>query len=138
MKFRNTMLGVAMMLSTAGFAQQINPITKAVLDGYTEYLKENPKDFQTYFERASQYYQLSMYDEALADVAKAIEYTPKKEGDWLMQEYSLLSDIAVENKDYNTALKAIESALEINPEYYPNIYKKGNIQLYLNMPEEGH
>lgn len=138
MKFRNTMLGVTLMLSTAGFAQQINPITKAVLDGYTEYLKENPKDFQTYFERASQYYQLSMYDEALADVAKAIEYTPKKEADWLMQEYSLLSDIAVENKDYNTALKAIESALEINPEYYPNIYKKGNIQLYLNMPEEAY
>ena len=62
-------------------AQQINPITRAMLNGYNEILQQNPKDYNTLYERAAQYYRISQYDNALNDLTKAIEYTPAKEKD---------------------------------------------------------
>ena len=119
-------------------AQQINPITKAVLDGYGEILKENPKDYFTLYERAAQYYRLNLYDNALNDITKAIEYTPAKESDLRLSEFSLLADVAIETKDYELALKAIDEALSLAPSNYANVYKKGNILLYLNRPEDAY
>lgn len=119
-------------------AQQINPITRAMLNGYSEILKENPKDYQTLFERAAQYYQISQYDNALNDLKKAIEYTPAKDTDLRLREFSLLADASIETKDYELALKSINNALELQPENYANIYKKGNILLYLQRPQEAY
>ncbi|MDE6217658.1 MAG: hypothetical protein K2F64_01505, partial [Muribaculaceae bacterium] len=120
------------------FSQQIDPLTKAMLSGYDELLKENPKDYQTYYERAAQYYQLSLYDRAFNDIAKALEFTPAKEAAMVAQEYSLLSDIAVAAKDYQKALTAIERALAISPDSYADLYRKGNVLLYLNQPQEAY
>ena len=49
-----------------------------MLRGYQEILNENPKDYTTLYQRATQYYNLSMYDEALVDIIKALDYTPEK------------------------------------------------------------
>lgn len=119
-------------------AQQINPITKAMLNGYNEILKENPKDFATLYERAAQYYRISQYDNALNDLTKALEFTPEKEKDLRLSELTLLADAAVETGNYELALKAIDDALSIQPSNYANTYKKGNILLYLNQPQEAY
>ena len=139
MKYRR--LAVSLLLSgltLAGTAQQIPPLAKAMLDGYTAVLAQDPKDYQTLYERAAQYYSLSLYDQALLDVSKAIQYTPSKETALLAQEYSLLADIRLEEKEYGKALEAVESALTYAPESYADIYKKGNICLHLKRPDEAY
>lgn len=130
---------IALTLGCASAAAQtISPIARAMLEGYTELLKEDPKDYTTLYERGAQYFALSMYDNALSDIVKAIEYTPVKEQQMLVQEYSLLADICIELKQYPQALKAVEQALAINPDNYTNLYKKGNICLYLKQPQEAY
>lgn len=138
MKLSAILAGLAITLTVPCFAQQINPITKAMLDGYEEILKENPKDYQTLFERASQYYQLGQFDNAFNDIAKALQNTPEKDTEMWMREYGLLADISIAAKDYEKALSATEKALTIKSDSYPDLYKKGNILLYLNQPEEAY
>lgn len=131
MKIRHILAVAALLSSCICSAQQLNPITKAVLQGYEDILKENPKDFTTLYQRAAQYFNLSMYDNALADISKAIDCTPQKEKSMLASEFSLLADIDIELKEYDKALAAVEKALEINPDSYADLYRKGNIQLHL-------
>ena len=138
MKFRSIMIGSAMAVSLMAAAQQINPITKAVLNGYQEILNKNPKDYETLYQRATQYYNLNMYDEALVDIIKAIDYTPAKEKNTRVDEFSLMADIYIQTKEYDKALTAINSVLAIIPDDYAMLYKKGNICLYLNQPEEAN
>ncbi|MDE5772831.1 MAG: hypothetical protein K2H86_00050, partial [Muribaculaceae bacterium] len=138
MNIKYSLICLALAASIGVSAQQINPITKAMLNGYDEILKENPKDYQTLYERAAQLYRLSFYDQALNDVTKAIEYTPAKEKVYKVQELSLLTDIAIEMHNYDVALRAVNEALEIDPDSYANIYKKGNVCLLLNKPEDAY
>lgn len=135
---RNLLIGSAICVAMAGNAQQINPMTRAVLNGYQEVLDENPKDYQTLYERAGQYYRLDMYNEALVDIIKAIDYTPAKETIMKSNEYSLLADIYIQTKEYEKALSAVQSALDITPGDYALVYKKGNICLYLKKGEEAY
>ncbi len=138
MRLRHILYIPALALAFTINAQQINPITKAVLDGYTQTLKENPKDFETLYQRAAQYYSLSMYDNALADVVRAIDCTPTKEKDYLMREFALLADIDIELKEYSKALSAVDKALDLNPDSYPDLYRKGNILLHLKDGEAAY
>lgn len=119
-------------------AQRIDPITQAVLNGYTEILKDNPKDYETLYERASQYQQLGMSSNALEDVKMALSVTPKKNTAMLESEYILMAAAATSLKDYDTALSAVNEALAINPGNYSNIYRKGNILLEMNRPEDAY
>lgn len=124
------LLSAAMALTAS--AQQINPITQAMLDGYEQLLKENPNDYFTLYERASQYYRMSRYDMALNDIKRSIAVTPAKEKDQLAAEYSLCADIYIQLNEYQQALAAVDSALMLSPNSYPLLYMKGNICLYLN------
>jgi tetratricopeptide (TPR) repeat protein len=116
--------------------QQINPITQATLDAYKSMLEENPNDYVVYYQRAAQYYQLSMYDNALDDVQRAISLTPAKEKDSLLREYTLLANIQTEKKDYASALNAVNAALELSPNDYALLYLKGNTCIHLNLLSE--
>lgn len=142
MKAKDILTGLAIAtLGTLPFcakAQQINPITKAMLDGYTEVLRENPSDYFTLYQRGAQYYQLSMYDQALNDLMKALSVTPHEEKDMLNREYSLLADINIEIKDYEKALDNVNKALNLQPDNYADLYKKGNICLYLNRGQDAY
>ncbi len=129
---------LAICASFACSAQQINPITKAMLNGYTELLKENPKDYQTLYERAAQYYQLSRYEDAHSDLVKALQYTPAKEKALRESELSLMADVAIEMKNYELALSSVNELLTLSPDNYAYTYKKGNILLYLDRPEEAY
>lgn len=138
MKYRRIAALFLSGLTLAGYAQQISPLSKAMLDGYSAVLAQDPKDYQTLFDRASQYYSLSLYDKALLDISKAIQYTPAKEQALLAREYSLLADIRIEEKEYAKALDAIDKALGYMPDSYIDIYKRGNICLHLNKPEDAY
>lgn len=113
-------------------AQQVSPITQAMLDAYKSMLEEDPNDYVTYYQRGAQYYQLSMYDQALNDVVKALQLTPAKDKDTLLQEYTLLGNIRNEKGEYTGALEAVNAALELSPSDYALLYMKGNICLHLN------
>lgn len=132
-----TTLGVAM--ATAGlmglYGQQINPMTEAVLRNYAEILEENPKDYYTLYDRASQYYDLGQYDRALSDIEMALEYTPASDQAYKMAEYSLKSDILTAQKDYSAAIEALNSALAINPVSKLELFKSGTLYLINNEPE---
>lgn len=118
-------------LSLSVSAQKINPITQAMLEGYGELLAQNPNDYLTLYERASQYYRLSDYDKAITDIKRAIANTPVKETVQLASEYGLAADIYTELKQYADALVAINKALEIEPMSYKWLYAKGNICMYI-------
>lgn len=117
-------------LGAAG--QQINPITEAVLQNYAEILAENPKDYITLYDRASQYYSLGEYVRALSDIDMALEYTPEKDATYRQAEYSLKSDILTSQKNYQAAIEASNAALKINPVSQPDLYKVGNLYLLTN------
>lgn len=117
-------------------AQQIHPITQAMLDGYEELLKQNPDDWFTLYERASQYYRLNDYDKALADIMHALRCTPAKEKDQIASEHSLAADIYTQTKEYEKALEHIDAAIEASPGSYPLTYQKGNICMYLGRTED--
>lgn len=132
MTLRRYMTIFALTALLSAGAQQINPLTQAMLDGYEQLLKQNPEDFFTLYERAQQYYRLSRYDLALNDIKKAIAFTPSKDKAQLSAEYSLCADIYTQTKEYALALEAVNNALECSPNSYPLLYMKGNICLYLN------
>ncbi|MDE6243196.1 MAG: tetratricopeptide repeat protein [Muribaculaceae bacterium] len=132
MNFRKYIVAASVGMALAVNAQSINPLTQAMLDGYETLLAENPKDYRTLYERASQYYRLSRYDLALNDIKKAIEFTPAKDKDQLSSVYGLCADIYTQMQDYSAALDAVNNALVQTPNSYPLLYMKGNICLYLN------
>ncbi|MCM1075225.1 MAG: tetratricopeptide repeat protein [Ruminococcus sp.] len=130
MKPRNLILTAICCLGICGAAQAINPLTQAMLDGYETLLQQNPNDYLTLYERASQYYRLDDYDKALSDIKRAISNTPAKEKDQLASEYSLLADIYTQTEQYSEALTAVNQALVFTPASYRLLYMKGNICLH--------
>ncbi len=136
MRLNRLVLLVILSMSLSGYSQKINPITQAMLDGYEKILQANPDDWFTLYERASQYYSLSRYDDALYDIKKSISLTPKKEKEQLCSAYSLAADIYLQLEEYNNALNNINNALAISPNSYSLLYTKGNILLYMNNPQE--
>ncbi len=136
MKIKPIIIALGLIVTLNASAQQFDPLTKAVLNGYKQILEENPKDYETLYQRATQYYKLSMYDNALVDIMKALDFTPAKEKSLRIDEFSMLSDIYIQTKDYEQALQAVNNALALSPSDYALLYKKGNICLYLNNPEE--
>lgn len=138
MKKHNIIAAMLIAMALPAGAQQINPVTKAVLDGYENILKDDPNDYVTLYQRAVELYRLSQYDKAKADIQRALRHTPAKEKEWLAQENSLMADICIEQKDYEASLDYIRKALEINPDSYSDNYKLGNICLYLNRPEDAY
>lgn len=138
MKFLRPICAIALFAALSCGAQKIDPITQAVLKGYTEILDKNPKDYETLYERASQYLQLGMYPEAMTDAQNALKFTPQKNSDLRESEYSMLASASAALGDYNAALEAINNALALSPSNYLNVYKKGNILLELNRPDEAY
>lgn len=138
MKLKHILLTLSLLTIPLAQAQQINPLTKAMLRGYQNILNENPKDYNTLYQRATQYYNISMYDEALVDIIKALDYTPVKEKQLRVDEYAMLADIYIQIKEYDKALNAVNNALALSPNDYALLYQKGNVALYLNRPEDAY
>lgn len=138
MKFKTLLLSACLASAFFCSAQQIDPITKATLDANTEWLQSHPDDYEALFDRSAIYLQLHRLDEAYLDIVKAIETTPAKEKMAVARNFSLLSDILIAQNNLPKAVEAINKSLEVDPSSYSNIYKKGNIYLALNMPDEAY
>lgn len=128
---------MAMILSLSGGmkAQQINPMTEAVIRGYNEILADNPKDYYTLYDRASQYYSIGNLDRALSDIDMALEYTPASEKDYRVSELGLKAEILMAKKEYRKSLEATNEALKINPSSQTDLYRLGNLFLIENNGE---
>lgn len=120
-------------LGAAG--QQINPMTEAVIRGYTDILKENPKDYMTLYDRAAQYINIGDYVRALSDIDMALEYTPDKETAYKAAELSLKSEIQTAMGNYDGAIKTLSDCLSIQTSP-ADLYKLGNLYLLTNKPED--
>lgn len=108
-----------------------NPMTKAVIDVYNKLLQEDPKDYETYFHRANEFYKQNLYMRALSDIDNAIKYTPETETDMLIQEYSLRANIYMMTDRKEDALKDMTSAVLLNPTDYVLCYQKANLDYEL-------
>ena len=131
-------LGSILAATLAVNAQQINPLTLSVINSYTEMLQLDPKDYMSYFQRGTEYYNLGELAKAEEDLLNAIKYTPAKENSFLEKEYSLLSDIYIKRNQNDKALEALREALKADPNSYPSRYKLGNLYLAMNRPEEAY
>lgn len=128
--------GVFFCSLVSGFSQQINPMTEAVLRNYNEILAENPRDYITLYDRASQYFDMGEYIRALSDIDMALDCTPSQDKDYLIAEYTLKSDILTSQKNYQGAIDAINQALALNSTSQAALYKLGNLYLISNNPAE--
>lgn len=132
MKKKYIKIGVLFLLMSLGGisrAQQINPMTEAMLRGYNESLTENPKDYYTLYDRASLYMSLGNLDRALSDIDMALEYTPANDKDYRAAEFGLKAEILQAKKDYKKAILATNEALKILPSSQPDLYRLGNLFL---------
>lgn len=130
-----TISGLALLAYISAGAQFVNPVTEAVLRNYAEILAENPKDYFTLYDRAQQYFDMGEFDRALSDIEMAIEYTPDKDKDYRLAEYSLKGEILSAQKKYEDAISAINTALSINPVSQSDLYKLGNLNILVNRPD---
>ena len=128
---------VAAVLSSSAQKRTIDhPVTKAVLDAYSQILKEDPKDYETYFHRAGQYYAHDEYILALADVDEALKYVPVSDKDLRFQLMELRANIYLQTGKPQLALADLTEALALDPTSYATIYLKANTDYQLgNYPE---
>lgn len=136
MYLKNIFLAACASLALNATAQQINPITQAVLNSYETLLEQNPNDYETLYQRGAQYYNLGMLEKAFSDIEKAISLTPEKDKETRKQEFALMASICYSIENYNLALTAIDNALAIAPSSYPYLYTRGNICLKLKNADE--
>lgn len=134
--FLATLMAAAVLSSAAQKRTIDHPITKAVLDAYSQILKSDPKDYETYFHRAGQYYAHDEYILAMADVNEALRYVPATDTDMRFQLMSLRANIYLQTDKPQFALADLTEALTLDPTSYATIYLKANTDYLLgNYPE---
>ena len=107
-------------------SKPMNPITKAMMDVYDQQLTENPKDYDVYFRRASEYYNHDQYLRALSDIDNAIKYTPASDKDMLFKSYSLRGNIYSMTGRHKEALEDFKKALDLDPKSFVIVYEMAN------------
>lgn len=128
---RKIITAAVVAASISGFAvsaQQTidNPMTRAMLGVYDKELEANPQNADIYFRRANEYYKFNQYLRALADVEKALEFTPESDKDMRFQELMLRADIYQMQGKHSEALADFTAALKIDPTSFLALYQKSN------------
>lgn len=138
MRLRNLLLSVFITATGTTLAQSAveNPITKAMLEVYQQELNTNPQNYEIYFRRANEYYNLNQYLRALSDIDNAIKYTPATETDLLFQEYSLRASIYQMTDRLKEALADLNEAFRLDPTSYTILYLKANVEFELGDYQE--
>lgn len=107
------------------------PMTKAVMKVYQNLLDENPKDYETYYHRACEYYKHNEYNKALSDINNALKYTPETQSSIKVDQLILRANIHEIQGNLNDALIDLNSAYNIDPTSYIVLYQKANIEYKL-------
>lgn len=113
-----------------------NPITQAVIRVYDEQLRANPKDFNTYFRRANEYYRHGEYVSALDDVDNALRFAPASASDLRFQCYMLRAGILNKTGHTAQALADLNSAISLDPNSYAAVYQRANTLFELGQYSE--
>lgn len=122
--------------SVMGQGKPMNPITRAMMNVYDQQLAENPKDYDVYFRRASEYYNHDQYLRALSDIENAIANTPANDKDMLFKEYSLRGNIYSMTGRHEEALADFKKALTLDNNSYVTVYEIANEEYELDkIPE---
>ncbi|MDE6831709.1 MAG: tetratricopeptide repeat protein [Muribaculaceae bacterium] len=125
----------ALIASAASYAHSQsnieNPITKAMMGVYAQELEENPENYEIYFRRANEYYNLNQYLRALSDIDNALKYTPETETDLLFQEYTLRANIYMMSDRKEDALIDLEKACQLDPTSTTTLFLKANTEYEL-------
>lgn len=103
----------------------------AKLDQLNAQIEKSPKNAALYYARAEQYYQLEGFDEAIADLSKAISIDSSK-----VEYYHLLADAYLDYFKSFKALKTMEAAVAKFPRRIPTLLKLSEFQMILQMHKE--
>ena len=97
-----------------GNSYMSNPMVRVIMDTYSSMLQENPQDYETYFNRAKEYFKYNDYTKAMADLNQAIKYYPREEASNLSQAYTVRGLIFQQQGDDMKALADFNEALVLD------------------------
>lgn len=103
----------------------------AKLDQLNAQIEKSPKNANLYYARAEQYFALEGFDEAIADLNKAISIDSNK-----VDYYHLLADAYMDYFKSFKALKTLETAVIRFPRRIPTLLKLSEFQMILKMHKE--
>ncbi|MDE6651200.1 MAG: tetratricopeptide repeat protein, partial [Paramuribaculum sp.] len=138
MKFTSILIAAFIAAAFTANAQTTDgsPMTRAVIGVYDKMIEQNPSDYETYFARATEYYNQDDYLKALDDVNHALRYAPENAKEVRFGAYRLRASINEMRHKYLDALNDINSALALNPESYACIQQRANIEFSLGQYTE--
>lgn len=133
MKFKHILAGALVSCALSMHAQTPadNPITKAMMEVYRQELEADPTNYEVYFRRANEYYNLSQYLRALSDINDAIKHTPATDTDMLFQEHTLRANIYLMTDHAEDALNDLIRACQLDPTSLTSIYLKADTEYKL-------
>ena len=130
MKLRKFFFLALLMTASLSFftatAQEVDEITKAVMNVYNKHLAKNPNDYNALFMRANQLFLNKDYKAAMDDVNRAIELAPKKETELLFDAYMLRARLHDINNNLSEESNDIEKAAVLDPNNLEWVAMKGN------------
>lgn len=96
-------------------------------------LDDNPKNEKAYFYRAVCNYQYGFNAEALSDITKAIQYTKKKDKEWLAAAYRFRGDIYSLIGNTQKTIEDYSEAIRLSPDYSEFYGDRANVYFNLGM-----
>ncbi len=124
-------IAAAAMASQSASADINNPITRAVIDTYTQQIEAHPDDYQTLMKRATEYYRNDETMSALSDINDALEVIPANDTDTRFRALSLRAAIYQDSGRNAAALDDLNAAIQINPTSYSTVYQRANVNYLL-------
>ncbi len=132
----STILATAPLASNAQKSSFNSPITQAMMKVYDQTIENNPRDYDTLFKRASEYYKHDAYNEALQDVNNALRYMPSDDHALRYQALMLRANIYDMSHRYNEAVSDLNSVLSLAPGNYTATYLRANANFELGNLEQ--
>ncbi|MCM1318696.1 MAG: tetratricopeptide repeat protein [Bacteroides sp.] len=108
-----------------------HPMTRAILNAYTELIQSDPSDYESYLNRGAEYYNHNEYILALNDVNKALSLTPQSDDAFQFQGHWLRGNIYLQTNKLQDALADFTIALTLDPESFSTLYLKANTDFQL-------
>lgn len=104
---------------------------RAIMQAYEDMLRENYKDYETYFHRANTYYNQGDYLRALNDLDSALKYAPEVDSEMRFAIFALRTECYYELKRYSQALAEANKALELESTSTQMLKLRANIEYEL-------
>lgn len=122
-----TIAGIAGAIAITNGQNSINnPMTRAVIDAYTQQIKADPTSYELLFKRANEYYRHGEYMRAAADIDNALRYIPTKDMDMRTSALLLRANINTQTGRPAQALDDLNTIVALDPDNYVAVYQRAN------------